>query len=782
MVSTREKYGLGKYNVTELSHYTIPLKDGVALSCRVWVPDIRHSFSNSFSEQFSTFNSNSTDVRIIFGGDEETVEDDIVVVVVDDEETVDKEEKFPVILEYLPYYKDTMTAARDYNRHPWFTSHGFVVMRVEMRGTGGSEGCYHGEYLPQEMSDCSEVLQFISQQSWSNGKVGMYGKSWGGFNGLQMAYLEPESSPLKTAISLYSTDNRYTDDIHYEGGCPIGSGLLSWSSFMFAINALPPPPRLFDTKLEWYETWLKRLEKSSKSPMSSWTNNQLPGQFWEQGSIDEDYKKVTIPILAIGGLEDGYTNAIERMARNLNSSSKVIIGPWVHNWPDVSATGPRIEFLDMCLNWFSYHLKGVHTEEENKCSSWPRLQLFVRNSFKPEDILCSEDGEIGDVGRFVAFDDWKERGTKVADTCKHLTVKSFLPGESHVISSDNMVEVLFITTTTDNINKITTYKPPSEPCSEPIQLLNHPLQGVNSGNWLRITWGFSGDQTASIDKSVSFSSDPLETSLVMIGVPNFVVELSASCWKRVYVSVKVSDIHPDGFATLVTRCQFDLNYLQPISCEENSRTFSLPLKFVSHCFLPGHKVCLSISPNNFPLLWPSLVPSDLYIYPSGCRFLYQTESLDYLTNNTVTFPVPRPLLSIPYRTTTPGTNSYLVTNIGDKVKFVFREDSGLEYLPHTMNLKHFEKSHESYECDTEVTEAVAKIHQEHVVVFDSLEFSDTCEKEVGVRIRTHQVLSGDADCYSLEERLVVSWSECGEEIFARKWKDVIHRQDHHTWS
>ena len=758
----KEKYGLGPYKVTELSHYTITLSDNINLSCRIWIPDSRHPTSSSFSSQFLCFNTNNTDVEIINEGEE-----------------VEQEEKFPVILEYLPYYKDILTATRDYNRHPWFTSHGFVVMRVEMRGTGGSDGYYYGEYLSQEFQDCSEVLKFISDQSWSNGKVGMYGKSWGGFNGLQMAFLEPENSPLKTAISLYSTDNRYTDDIHYEGGCPIGSGLLSWSSWMFAMNALPPPPRIFKTKKEWFQVWLNRLEKTSKSYMSSWTNQQLPGPYWQHGSIDEDYDKVTIPILAIGGLEDGYTTAAERMARKLNSSSKVIIGPWVHNWPDVSVTGPRIEYLELCLNWFSYHLKGVHVVEDNKCTSWPRLQLFVRNSFKPDEILCSENGDIGDVGRFVAFPDWEESGKRVEESCRLLSEDS-----SHGDESDEeLVNVLYLSRSSDNINMITKEAPEEGTvCTEPVQLLNRPLQGANSGHWLRIDWGFSGDQTPSISNSVSFCSEQFENPLVMIGVSNFIVKLSASSWRRVYLSVKISDIHPDGFAGLVTRCQYDLNYLEPLKSDSESRTYSLPLRFVSHCFLPGHKICISISPNNFPLMWPSLVPCDLYLHPNSCRLIYQTESFDYLTKNTVTFPSPRPLLSLPYRTTTPNSNSYLVTHIGDRVKFVFQEDSGLEHLPHTMNLKHYELSHESYECDSDVTTALAKIHLEHCVVFDKLEFSDTCEKEVGVRIRTHQVWKGDADSYSLEEKLVVCWSECGEEVFSRSWKDVIPRQDHRSWS
>ena len=54
----------------------------------------------------------------------------------------------------------------------------------------------------------SQVLTWIENQEWSNGRVGMYGKSWGGFNGLQMAYHTSGRGPLKTVISLYSTHDR----------------------------------------------------------------------------------------------------------------------------------------------------------------------------------------------------------------------------------------------------------------------------------------------------------------------------------------------------------------------------------------------------------------------------------------------------------------------------------------------------------------------------------------------------------------------------------------------
>ena len=72
-----------------------------------------------------------------------------------------------------------------------------------MRGSGDSEGLYFDEYEVQEQQDAMDIIDWISNQPWSNGNVGMYGKSWGGFNGLQVAFHQPKA--LKAVISLYST-------------------------------------------------------------------------------------------------------------------------------------------------------------------------------------------------------------------------------------------------------------------------------------------------------------------------------------------------------------------------------------------------------------------------------------------------------------------------------------------------------------------------------------------------------------------------------------------------
>ena len=66
--------------------------------------------------------------------------------------------RYPSVLEYLPYRKADWTAERDHRRHPWLASHGYVVVRADMRGAGDSDGVYYDEYLQQELDDCSNLI------------------------------------------------------------------------------------------------------------------------------------------------------------------------------------------------------------------------------------------------------------------------------------------------------------------------------------------------------------------------------------------------------------------------------------------------------------------------------------------------------------------------------------------------------------------------------------------------------------------------------------------------
>ncbi|CAB4040896.1 family hydrolase [Paramuricea clavata] len=265
-----------------------------------------------------------------------------------------------------------MTSMRDEKRHPWMCSHGYVMIRVDMRGSGDSDGLCYGEYEPQEQDDCIEVIDWIRKQPWSSGNVGMYGKSWGGFNGLQIASRNPEG--LKGIISIYSTDDRYDDNSHYKGGCITPAQMLSWSSHMLTFTLSPPDPQFVGVK--WKDMWLKRLKQAGEPWVNTWTSHQTRDEFWKHASICEDYSKIKCGVFLIGGWLDGYHNAVFRMAENLTCDWKAMVGPWPHDWPDDCVPGPNIAYLPECLRFWDYHLKGI----KNGLDKEPRLRLYLEES------------------------------------------------------------------------------------------------------------------------------------------------------------------------------------------------------------------------------------------------------------------------------------------------------------------------------------------------------------------------------------------------------------------
>ena len=96
-------------------------------------------------------------------------------------------DRCPVLLEYTPYRKDE-SRARNYSLYSYFLDHGYAVARVDIRGTGRSQGVtIPYEYSDIELDDGEVVIDWLSRQDWSTGSVGMFGISWGGFNAIQMA-------------------------------------------------------------------------------------------------------------------------------------------------------------------------------------------------------------------------------------------------------------------------------------------------------------------------------------------------------------------------------------------------------------------------------------------------------------------------------------------------------------------------------------------------------------------------------------------------------------------
>src|SRR6202158_523200 len=183
---------------------------------------------------------------------------------------------------FPPYWNTSPIAAatrpRDEETQPWIAAQGYACARVDIAGSGDSDGLLLDEYLKQEQDDAVAIIAWLAGQPWCSGAVGMIGISWGGFNGLQVAARRPPA--LKAVITIASTDDRHGDDIHFMGGCLLGDK-LGWGATIFSINAAPPDPAIVGKR--WREMWLERLDKNGLW-LLDWLRHQRRDEFYKHGS------------------------------------------------------------------------------------------------------------------------------------------------------------------------------------------------------------------------------------------------------------------------------------------------------------------------------------------------------------------------------------------------------------------------------------------------------------------------------------------------------------------
>jgi putative CocE/NonD family hydrolase len=230
--------------------------------------------------------------------------------------------KYPVVLEYDPYRKDESRPGR-YPLYAYFAKRGYIVARVDIRGTGRSEGrLVPYEYSDQELDDGEVIIDWLSKHPRSNGNVGMVGISWSGFNAIQLAVRNPPA--LKAIIPVDATEDLYQDDVHFMDGV---IHFDSWEMSMELYNMLPAAP---DYVID-DEYFANRFE--AEPWMLTYKKQQRDGPFWDRASARDKYDQIRIPSFHIGGWYDGYRDSLPRMLQNVRAPVKAIIGAWNHTWP-----------------------------------------------------------------------------------------------------------------------------------------------------------------------------------------------------------------------------------------------------------------------------------------------------------------------------------------------------------------------------------------------------------------------------------------------------------------
>jgi putative CocE/NonD family hydrolase len=487
----------------------IPMRDGVRLAARLWIPE---------------------------GAAEHPV---------------------PVVWEYLPYrlwddlrWRDDKTAV---NLAPY----GVAFVRVDIRGTGNSEGVMVDEYDVPELTDGVQIIAWLARQSWSNGSVGMRGISWGGINALQIAAMRPPE--LKAIMPMGCVVNRYTDDAHYMGGA-YGEENMGWGSSFKGHMAAPPDPKVVGPN--WEALWRQRLE-ATPSIMRTWTTHQTYDAYWKRGSIATDYGAINCPVYVVDGWGDPYENVIGELLESLKVPRKGLIGPWGHIFPNL-ATPLGLDWPYEEVRWWQQWLEGVDTGIMDE----PMLRVYMM--YKADSEAFPDEVP----GRWVAETAWPSPRIESKSLCLDAGGRlSAHPGSN-----------------------------------EHVKYVGDKIVGLTKPQWVygRPT---EFEQGPDDRNSLTFDSEPLAHDLEILGYPSAKIRVSADV-PVAQLGVRLTEVTPDGKSWLVTYNVLNLtrrNSLEKPTALKAGEFYDVevPLYLIAHRFKKGNRIRVALSENLWPLVWPS---------------------------------------------------------------------------------------------------------------------------------------------------------------------------------
>jgi putative CocE/NonD family hydrolase len=476
--------------------------------------------------------------------------------------------RFPVLLEYLPYRKDEGRGDR-FPLYSYFAQRGYVVARVDIRGTGNSEGTLiPHEYSEIEQRDGEEVIAWLARQPFSNGNVGMFGISWGGFNAIQMAMRQPPA--LKAIIAVDATDDTYQDDVHFMDGM---MHVDSWEMSMDLYNAMPGAP---DYRID--EQYF--AERFDQPPwMLTYKRHQRDGPFWDRTALKTRYDAIRIPTFVIGGWYDGYRDSVARMLQHMKAPVKAIVGAWNHTWPNEPYPEPGIEWRHEAVRWWDRWLKNHDTGIMEE----PRLAVYVRQWHPPGPLLKYAPGS------------WRfEDGWPVS----RVREQSYYP------SADGALAVVSGSETGQTLRYV-------------------PTTGIEAGGPVMWFGDVAPDQRPTDEFSLVYDSAPLAEDLEILGLPRAHLQVSADR-PLAHWFTRLSDVAPDGTATLVTGAGFNGAHRDssrdPRPLEPGRRVaLDVEMHFTSWVFPRGHRIRLSVSNAQWPMIWPTPYAMTTTLFVGGAK-------------------------------------------------------------------------------------------------------------------------------------------------------------------
>lgn len=501
-------------------------------------------------------------------------------------------ERFPVVLEYIPYRTfDRYRPVDDY----WgaaLAARGIGFARVDIRGSGNSEGLLLDEYLATEQQDGAEIIAWLARQPWCNGAVGMRGISWGGFSTLQVAAQRPPA--LKAIMPMCATDMRFRDDAHYVGGLP-GLTNLKWAAGFELVMSSPPDPAVVGPK--WETMWHERLT-ATPSIAARWLSHDSNDDYWRHGSVGLTPDAIACPTYIVDGWADSYAQSAERLLRDLKAPHKALFGPWGHNYPQFAQPGPGLDWIEEEERWWKGQLSGPGGKA---VLDGPAFRFYLAYA------TPAQTGMKDIPGRWAAEQSWPS--PNVRDRVLHLAPKRLAdtPSSGHV-----------------------TYRADK-------------VVGLTAPEWIPYAVAeLPRDQQRDDQRSLLFDL-PIAEKCEVVGTPRLRLRV-ASDRPVAAVTARLCEVDAEGRSWLVTsgilNLCFGKGYTAAPERLEPGRAYDVDIDFspIAYRFKPGCTLRLALSDSLWPLVWPAPEAPTLDFDLAHCRL-----SLPVRTAPAVEPPFPIPV-------------------------------------------------------------------------------------------------------------------------------------------
>lgn len=508
--------------------------------------------------------------------------------------------RYPVLVERGPHRLEWRTGPAG----AYYAARGYVVVSVNLRGCGESEGTFSGPMPGSPAGDGFDTIEWAARQEWSNGRVGMLCGSVSGFTQYQTAL---EAPPHLTALLVRQAGGF---DL-YRAFSPGGALPLAAWQFIAAdwtrhnLESVPSERRaIAERRVQEYlaaiEAAAPRLLEHPSDPRrrtavvtpthltqrlplanhpffagiadyyNEWLAHPARDDWWEQVNLARQAAAVQVPICHLGGWFDGLIRATldayvaMRAHAVAKEAQRLIVGPWPHGPQNVGVThvgdlalGPNaaLDFFAFRGRWYDSYLQGRATGVDTD----PRVWLYL----------------IG-VDRWIGSDTWPPDGV--------IPTRWYLRGsESTGLLAPTPPE------TTEDPDRYV-YDP------------EDPVPSIAGGGYL----GMGMDQSALEPRLCTYTSAPLARPLCLVGPLQAVLHAASSAPDTDWV-VKLTWVRPDGSSIVlsagVLRARYRAGFLQPALLEPDQPSrFEVEMQPLSVVIPAGHRLRLTVTSSDFPAL------------------------------------------------------------------------------------------------------------------------------------------------------------------------------------